>query len=432
MRILHVIQRYWPAVSGAEIHMRELSRRLAADGHQVTVVTTDALEYEALFAPHHGRLAEQEARDAGVRILRFPVRHLPGSPLTYLAWRRLLWILSSLRPMPVWPIARLARLTPWVPGLWRWLRSTGERFDLVAGLNICFEPVLEAGLRFAHRRGIPFVCYPITHLGAGGGPGQDSVGSFYTMRHQIAVVRASDAVVAQTPTERTFYAARGVPMERIEVVGPGVNPAEIVGGDGQRFRDRYDIRQPLVVALSAMARDKGTMQVVEAVRRLWQAGCATELALAGAILTPFRAYLETLPAQDRERIHLLGPIDEDEKRDLLAASDIVAMPSRTDSFGIVYLEAWLYGKPVIGARAWGIDDVIADGQDGLLVPFDDAPALADAIAYLLDHPVERTAMGACGERKVYRAHTWDHKYAMVRALYDRLKGGTQDVHAACC
>ena len=38
MRILHLIQRYWPAIGGAEIHMRELSRRFAADGHQVTVV----------------------------------------------------------------------------------------------------------------------------------------------------------------------------------------------------------------------------------------------------------------------------------------------------------------------------------------------------------------------------------------------------------
>jgi len=251
------------------------------------------------------------------------------------------------------------------------------------------------------------------------------------MRHQIAVVRASDAVMAQTPTERAFYTAQGVPLERVEVVGPGVNPAEILGGDGRRFRDRYDVRQPLVVALSAMARDKGTVQVVEAVRHLWQADYAIELALAGAVMAPFRAYLDTLPAQDRERIHLLGLIGEGEKRDLLAAADIVAMPSRTDSFGIVYLEAWLYRKPVIGARAWGIGDVIADGQDGLLVPFDDAPALADAIAYLVDHPAERAAMGVRGEHKVYRAHTWDHKYALVRALYGKLGGGTQDVYAAC-
>ena len=169
-----------------------------------------------------------------------------------------------------------------------------------------------------------------------------------------------------------------------------------------------------------MARDKGTVQVVEAVRRLWQAGRPAELALAGAVLTPFRQYLDRLPVEDRRRIHLLGPVSDEDKRGLLAAADVLAMPSRTDSFGIVYLEAWLHGKPVIGARAWGVGDVIADGQDGLLVPFDDAPALADTLAYLLDHPAEGAAMGARGQRKVYERHTWEIKYGQIRALYESL------------
>ena len=185
--------------------MRELSRRFAAEGHRVTVATTDALDFELLSTPGLRHVAEAEAWSDGLRIVRFPVRHLPFSPLTYSGWRRLLWLLSALRPVPPQVLSVLARLTPWVPGLWHWLRSTDEPFDLVAGLNICFESVLEAGLRFARRRSIPFVCYPITHLGAGHRPGQDSVGSFYTMRHQIGVVRASDAVIAQTPTERAFY-----------------------------------------------------------------------------------------------------------------------------------------------------------------------------------------------------------------------------------
>jgi glycosyltransferase involved in cell wall biosynthesis len=179
----------------------------------------------------------------------------------------------------------------------------------------------------------------------------------------------------------------------------------------------------LVVFLSAMARDKGAVQVVEAVRRLWRVGRQVELALAGAVLTPFRRYLEKLPPDDRGRVRVLGSIDEGTKRDLLAACDMLAMPSRTDSFGIVYLEAWLYQKAVIGARAWGMDDVIEEGQDGLLVPFGDASALADAISYLLDHPARREAMGARGEAKVYRSHTWKIKCAALRALYEGLASG---------
>lgn len=114
---------------------------------------------------------------------------------------------------------------------------------------------------------------------------------------------------------------------------------------------------------------------------------------------------------------MLGPVSEDEKRDALAAADIFALPSRTDSFGIVYLEAWLYRKPVIGACTWGVTDVIVDGKDGRLVPFGDVPALADTIAFLADNPDVRAAMGARGEQKVYTLHTWEHKHALVHQLY---------------
>jgi glycosyltransferase involved in cell wall biosynthesis len=420
MRILHLSPRYWPAVGGAEIHFGEISGRLAAAGHQVTVAATDALDVEFFWNSRCRRIAEPAAEHEGVQVRRFGVRQLPVAGLSYPAVRRLLWALSLARVAPVGLLAGLARLTPYVPDLWRWLANTDEVFDLVAGMGICFEPLLEAGLHFAKRRGIPFITYPLTHLGAGPRPGEDALSRFYTMRHQVALLRASRAAVMQTPAEQTFYQARGIFAERLIVGGPGVTPAQVLGGDPARFRQRHAIQGPLIASLSAMCYDKGTIHLVEAVRRLWQAGQAVDLALAGAITQPFRAYLAGLPAADRARLHVLGAVDDTEKRDLLAAADVFAMPSRTDSFGIVYLEAWLYRKPVIGARTWGVMDVIEDGRDGLLVPFGDAPALADALSRLLADATRRAEMGARGEAKVYRMYTWDIQYPRVRDLYEQL------------
>jgi glycogen(starch) synthase len=420
MHVLHTIQRYWPARGGAEILLEELSNRLAADGHQVTVATTDALDFELFWDPSQRRVAQREEWHRGVRILRFPVRHLPVPSLSYPACRRLLWLLSAIQPIPVQVLSRLARLTPWVPDLWRWLASTDESFDLVTGMTICFEPLLEAGLRFARRRGVPFAICPLTHLGAGAKPGQDALSRFYTMRHQIDLVRASDAVVVLTPSEGTFYEQRGIAKERILVAGPGIDPANVLRGDRRRFRQQHNLSGPVIAFLSAMAYDKGTIHLVEAVRHLWQAGVQVELVLAGAILNPFRHYLASLPPADRQRLHILGPIKEEEKCDLLAACDVFAMPSRTDSFGIVYLEAWLYEKPVIGARTWAISDVIDDEKDGLLVPFGDVQALAQAIKRLIDQPDKRRAMGVTGRQKVEKFHTWDRKYALIKNLYEHL------------
>ena len=312
------------------------------------------------------------------------------------------------------------RFTPWVPDLWRWLGTTDESFDLVAGMTICFEPLMAAGLGFARRRNVPFVIYPLTHLGTGTRPGHDPVSTFYTMRHQVDLVRQSTAVVAQTRSEKQFYVNHGVEADRIVVAGPGIEPASLAGGDGERFRNRYRLRGGIVASIGSMSHDKGTVHVIEAMRRLWRQGSSAHLVLAGALLTPFQRRLDALPAADRQRILVLPSVDEATKLDLLAALDLLVMPSRTDSFGITYLEAWLYGKPVVGAQVWGVNDVIDNGVDGLLVPFGDTVALAAAIDGLLAAPDARSAMGERGRAKVLAQHTWAQKYTVTRQLYERL------------
>ncbi len=421
MRLLHLTSRYHPGLGGGETYLREFSERLAGDGHQVTVATTDAADTAYFWNPRARRLGEPQAEHHGVTIRRFPLRHLPGAPLTYALWRYLaFWGLSHL--LPVAALNRLARYTPWSPALWHWLETTPERFDVVAAIGVLYEPFVLAAEHAARRWGVPLVVYPLTHLGAGARPATDRVSRYYTMRHQTAVVLRADLALTITPTEATFYTARGLPADRVRVVAGGVNPAELAGGQAERFRAAHlgGARAPVVAFLSALAYDKGATHVVEAVRRLWQAGHTLELVLAGTRWPDFDRYWARLPAADRARIHLLGSISEDTKRDLLAAAAVLVMPSRTDSFGIVYLEAWLYGKPVIGARAWGMSDVIEHGVDGLLVPFGDVDALARDLAGLLADPARCAALGAAGQRKVLARYTWEQQYAVVRAAYQHL------------
>jgi glycosyltransferase involved in cell wall biosynthesis len=419
MRIIHVAPRFWPALGGAEAHIAELSQRLVADGHRVTVVTTTAHHLDAFWRRDGATLPAGETTHAGVRILRFPIRHLPAPGLAFPLGRRAIWLLAR-SGLPMRWIHGAADFVPWLPALTQWLATTPEHFEVVGGFSLVFEALCHAGLRFAESRGLPFVLTPFTHLGAGPTPGSDRPSRVYTMRHQLDIAQRSAALITMTPTEQRYYTARGVTGAHVHVVGSGVTPPRLLDGDAQTFRRQFGIETPIVAYLNALAYDKGATTTIEALRQLWDQGHDVSLVMAGSIMADLRRYLADLPQPVRDRVIVLGPIDEPTKRNLLAACSLLVNPSRIDSFGIVFLEAWLYRKAVIGSTAWGMADVVSDGSDGLLTPFGDTEALAAAIARLLHDPDLAARLGAAGEAKVYTQHTWEHKYALLSKLYSDL------------
>jgi glycosyltransferase involved in cell wall biosynthesis len=92
-------------------------------------------------------------------------------------------------------------------------------------------------------------------------------------------------------------------------------------------------------------------------------------------------------------------------RSLLSAYDVFASPSGHESFGITFVEAWACGKPVIGTRVGAIPSVIDEGHDGLLVPYGDPHALANAILALLSDPPRGQEMGEARRQKVLAHYT---------------------------
>jgi glycogen(starch) synthase len=420
MRILHVIQRYYPFLGGSELYFQELSERMAADGHTVTVLTTDAWDLEHFWAPGRRRVERGDETHNGVHIMRFPVRRAPGPPIVYPIVRRLMVELGRL-PGSVPLVRRMSELTPRVPALAHYLQTTAERFDVVNTTNITLDFMIFPVYRFACARKLPFVCTPFIHLGE---PGSDYIVRYYGQPHQIDLLRRAQAVLVQTRREADFLAGRGVPRARMVEVGGWVQPETLVGGDGARFRATHRITAPIVLSIGAAAYDKGTMHVVEAMQQLWQSGVDAQLVLiASNVLSPFEHYWANLPQADRDRITLLRAAPHEAKLDALAAASVFALPSRTDSFGIVFLEAWTYGVPVIGANAGGVPDVIDDGRDGYLIPFGDIAQLAARIQQLLSEPERARLIGQRGRHKALETMTFEAAYRRVCSVYQTLSSG---------
>ena len=107
-------------------------------------------------------------------------------------------------------------------------------------------------------------------------------------------------------------------------------------------------------------------------------------------------------------IRVLGLVSEAALEQEYASTDVFVMPSRYEGFGMPYIEAMRYAKPVIGTTVGGIPDVVPDGT-GLLVPPDDEPALLQAITTLLHTPDRRTEIGRAGQR-------WAEQFGWERVI----------------
>ena len=102
-----------------------------------------------------------------------------------------------------------------------------------------------------------------------------------------------------------------------------------------------------------------------------------------------------------------GFVPDGALRELLTRSDVFAMPSRGEGFGLAYLEAMRRGLPCIGSDADAAGEVIADGKTGIIVRDRDLPMLADAIIRLLRDPARARAMGEAGRRREQEVFTFD-------------------------
>ncbi len=93
------------------------------------------------------------------------------------------------------------------------------------------------------------------------------------------------------------------------------------------------------------------------------------------------------------------------------------LPSKEESFGIVFLEAWSFSKPVVGANIGAIASLIEDGTDGLLFEPDNPESLAEKLTLLINSEQLRNELGNNGHKKFSEQYTWDVVAKKFRDVY---------------
>lgn len=153
---------------------------------------------------------------------------------------------------------------------------------------------------------------------------------------------------------------------------------------------------PLVVTLGYLHPGKGNEDAILAVIELLKRGRQIELNLVGDGAPTYVDSLRELVIQNNAEDHVsfLGYLDD--PGSILQMADILLVCSRSEAFGRVTVEGMLHKKPVIAARAGASSELVSENVNGLLYDPGDSDQLADAIAYLLDHPQRAQEMGENG------------------------------------
>lgn len=214
-------------------------------------------------------------------------------------------------------------------------------------------------------------------------------------------------IITLSRAEVREFLDRGIGEDRLfRVVPNGIDIERLIGQqDRAGFRSAlgWSEQDLVIVSVGRLEPVKGhrtliraAPQIIEAVSRS-QAPGTVRFLLAGDGALKERLMLEAEKSGVSEHVHFAG--HRDDVGAVLSAGDLFVMPSVNEGMGLAVVEAMACSLPVVASNVGGIPEVVEDGVSGILVPPNDAGALAAACSGLLFDPTARERMGIEGERK---------------------------------
>jgi len=402
MRILMISDVYFPRVNGVSTSIQTFATEFSEKGHEVTLIAPDYASAgggrRAGWLLRKGsavRAADRHAGAAGgesdsFEIMRIPSRYLPVDPED-----RIL----RLRP--------IRKLSP---------RLAKRGYDLVhvqtpfvahyAGLSLARQlevPVIESYHTFFEQYVDKYVAFlPASWL------------RLAARRFSAAQCGALDALVAPSRAMLSVLQSYGVTTPTV-VIPTGIELEQFSHGDGLRFRHRHGIPadRPVLVHVGRLAFEKNVDFLLRMLVRVKREIPDVLLVVAGE--GPARANLESLGARLGLREHLLfvGYLSRDGAlEDCYRAGDAFVFASRTETQGLVLLEAMALGVPVVSTAVMGTKEVLEDTK-GCLIASDDEADFASKAVRLLSDPNLRADLG---EQARCYARSWSAPVIADRML----------------
>jgi phosphatidylinositol alpha-1,6-mannosyltransferase len=248
------------------------------------------------------------------------------------------------------------------------------------------------------------------------------------LRLMRAVLRGAAAVVVTSAkTKLMAEELHGVPTDRLHVIYPAISTSgpTVAPAEAAALRQRLAGDGPMLLMVGRLAeRHKGFDTAIAAMAVILAEVPAARVVIAGpGDQAHLRACAQA--AGVASAVTFLGHVDGDLLSRLFAACDVFLLPGRevegsAEGFGVVFLEAALAGKPVIGGMAGGVPEAVADQESGMLVDGRSADAVASAAVRLLCDRQYAAELGARGRARVLREFDGRRQHAELDAVIRRV------------
>jgi D-inositol-3-phosphate glycosyltransferase len=248
---------------------------------------------------------------------------------------------------------------------------------------------------------------------------------------EARLVAAADRLVSGSVAEaRDLMRLYGASRNRICVAQPGVDLRVLHPRDTGALRDELALDSHRVLLFAGRLEPlKGADTLLGAVAQLCEEERFDDVITLvigedsgdGSLDGGERRRLEAVAGGHglQARVRFLGAIEHENLADYYALADICVVPSRTETFGLVALEAQALGTPVVASAVGGLTEIIADGETGILVADRHPQAFAEAIASLLDDASLRERMGEAARVRA-ATFTWARAVERIAAIYSRV------------
>lgn len=235
------------------------------------------------------------------------------------------------------------------------------------------------------------------------------------------------AAVLCVSREECVRAQQALPRQRVYHIPNGVNVDRFRAGDGTRFRRKHGIpvSSPVILTVGRIDTQKNQLLGIQALSEVDDGDQSTQLVIVGPVTDA--AYLSRLRAEIRsrglsDRVTVICGLDPDSQElvDAYHAADVFFLPSVHEPFGIVILEAWAAGKPVVASRVGGIPDFVGHGTNGLLFDPHRSGDAIESLRGLLSNKGLGERLAAEGQWAAENEFSWDRITQRLETLYDTL------------